>query len=101
MPNSAQIIKTDGGSPAKYSLGRAVATLGQPTHPATCGQRRHKGDFALSRDKGRIGEERVGRLLTAEYQDSREEEDGGHGEADHTQRPVICASQTQSKHSHT
>lgn len=39
------------------------------------------------------------RVLTADDQDAHEEEDGGHGEPGHAQRPVICASQTQSKRS--
>lgn len=75
MPNSAQIIKRDDGSPAKYSLGRAVAALGPSTHPATCGQRRQHGDFTLSGGKRGV---RVVRLLTADDHDAHEEEDCGH-----------------------
>lgn len=43
----------------------------------------------------------MARPLTADDHDTHEEEDGGHGQAGHTQRAVICAGQTQSKHSHT
>lgn len=82
----------------KYSLRRPVATLGQPTHPATCRQTWYEYNcVSLSDDKQEtevvLSESQS--LLTADDHDAHDEKNRCNGQSGDAQRLIICTKQTQ------